>query len=82
MEIGMTDGKVNFDDDFTKDTGLSPTTNPTEYLLYCNLRLTAKLNDRVVALENSIHALGGQVEKLPEDFITHLEDRRRRRNTL
>lgn len=78
----MTDGKVKFDSDFTKETGLSPTTNPTEYLLYCNVRLTAKLNDRIMALENSIHALGKQVEKLPEDFITHLEDRRRKRNTL
>jgi hypothetical protein len=82
MELEMIDGKLSFDEDFEKDTGLSPSANLTEYLLYCNLRMTARLNDRIQALESRMNALGGLVETLPEDFFNKQEDRRRRRNTL
>ena len=82
MEFGLMDGSVNFDEDFAKDTGRDPKANLTEYLLYCNLRMTAKVNDRIFALESRINSLGALVEKLPEAFINTLEDRRRRRNTL
>jgi hypothetical protein len=82
MEFELTDGKVNFDKDFQKDMGLDPSTHPAEYLLYWNLRVTARVNDSISALEKRIMELEGIIKTMPEDFIHAAEERRRRRNTL
>jgi hypothetical protein len=82
MEFGMIDGKVNFDDDFKKDTGLDPKANLTEYLLYCNLRMAMKVSDRVFSLETRIGAIEDLFMKLPDSMIDKVEERRRKRNTL
>jgi hypothetical protein len=82
MEFGLMGGKADLGDDFTKETGLDPKKNLTEYLLYCNVRMTEKVNDGIIALDKRIKDLEGMIEKMPEDFIRTAEERRRKRNTL
>ena len=78
----MMEGKINFDDDFRKDTGLDPKANLTEYLLYCHLRMVMQVSDRVLSLETRIGAIEDLFKKLPDSMIDKVEERRRKRNTL